>query len=172
MPISCLLPASVTGWCSICMESTRWRKSLVWPRMRIVSPTRKDPDSSRIAATERWPNKWVPNPPALSPAKGPRGGGGGIAAGRGLGAWRAAAFFFGAAERAAGFLAGAFFGTTFLRVAGFLAGAFLRLTLAFFFAAAMVPSVRYAGRTILIVWTEHINARAGNQSSRWAMEFA
>jgi len=23
--------------------------------MRIVSPTRKDPDSSRIAATERWP---------------------------------------------------------------------------------------------------------------------
>jgi len=25
------------------------------PRMRIVSPTRKDPDSSRIAATERWP---------------------------------------------------------------------------------------------------------------------
>jgi len=44
--------------------------------------------------------------------------------------------------------------------------------LAFFFAAAMTPSVSYAGRTILIVWTEHINARAGNQSNRWATEFA
>src|SRR5260221_10537795 len=106
-----------------------------------------------------------------SPGSG-AGRAGATTTGCGLGAGRAAGFCFGAALFA-GFLAAAFLsGLAFLRIAGFAAGAFLRLTLAFFFAAAMAPSVSCAGVTMLIVWTEHINARAWDQPSRWAMEFA
>jgi copper(I)-binding protein len=80
-----------------------------------------------------------------------------------LGAARAAGFFFGAARRAAGFLAGTFFlsGLDFLRMAGLLAGAFLRLTLAFglFFVAAMASSIGFSGRisVILVARAQTIN---------------
>src|SRR6266851_1812416 len=97
------------------------------------------------------------------------------ATGAGLGAGRAAGCFFGAALRAAGFLAGAFLsGLAFLRIAGFPAGAFLRLTLAFgfLFAAAMALSPEVCEVSILVAWTEHINAQGRGHSSRCAIEFA
>src|SRR5258708_36217633 len=107
-----------------------------------------------------------------SPGSG-TGRAGATGAGRGFGAGRAAGCFFGAALRAAGFLAAAFLsGLAFLRIAGFPAGAFLRLTLAFFFASALPPTVSCAAVTTLIVWTEQINAPGWDQPSRGAMEFA